>query len=59
MIACLYCILILPINTAIESQENIHGRVNNCDNRECFPPLKILRFSLICSTFFVSQEVSD
>ena len=34
------CILILPINTAIDSWENIYGIVNNHENCECFPPWK-------------------
>ena len=31
------CILILPIDATIDSQENICGRVNNRENHECFP----------------------
>ena len=34
---------ILSINTAIDPQENISGRVNNCKNCKCFP---LRRFSL-------------
>ena len=31
-------ILILPIDTAIDLQENVCGRVTNCENCECFHP---------------------
>ena len=33
---------ILPINMAIDSRENICGRVNNRKNRKCFSLSKIL-----------------
>ena len=39
------CIRILPINTAINSQENIHGRANNRDNS--FPHRKFSRIRCI------------
>ena len=34
---CMLVCTLLPIDTAIDSQENIFSRVNNCKNHKCFP----------------------